>query len=149
MKQSFKSISVLILSFAVILTSCRKEESEFIESPPEDTIEPNSSIANLMLRTATNDGSIDNILDLANCFKIKLPITITANSVEISINSENDYGKVEFEFDEEYDDVNVLDISYPITVVLSDYSEIAINNNSELSNLAATCNGENIADDDI
>ena len=123
--------------------------TEDLETPPEDTLEPNSSTANLMLRTISNDGSNDNILDLANCFNIKLPITVTANSSEVIINTESDYDKVEYIFDEEYDDVNVLNITYPVTIIQDDYTEVVVNNNSELTNFAATCNGENILDDDI
>jgi len=149
MKLSFKIVLILLFAFAAVLTSCRKEETEIIETPPEDILEPNSSIANLMLRTATNDGSNDNILDLANCFNIKLPIVVSANSTEIILNNESDYDKVESIFDEEYDDINVLDISFPITIIQKDYSEITINNSSELNSLAATCNGENNVDNDI
>ncbi|WCO00623.1 hypothetical protein [Psychroserpens ponticola] len=149
MKTAFKFVSILLFTFALVLTSCRKEESEFIETPPEDTLEPNSLIADLMLRTVTNDGSNDNILDLANCINIKLPITVTANSTEIVINSETDYNKVEYIFDEEYDDINVLNISFPITIVYTDYSEAIMNNIDDLYNTADICNGENIADEDI
>lgn len=149
MKLASKTVLILVFSFTTVFTSCRKEETEIIEAPPEDILEPNSSIADLMLRTAINDGSNDNILDFANCFNIKLPIVVSANSTEIIINTDSDYDKVESVFDEEYDDINVLDISFPITIVQSDYSEITINNTSELNSLAATCNSENSADNDI
>ncbi|MBR9846320.1 MAG: hypothetical protein GYB35_09535 [Algicola sp.] len=149
MNTSFKIIFVFSFCFAVVLTSCRKEETEFIETPHEDTLEPNSSIANLMLRTVTNDGSHDNILDAANCFNLKFPVTVTANSTEVIINNETDYDKVESIFDEEYDDVNDLQIAFPVTIIQSDYSEVVINSNSELSDFAANCNGENSIDDDI
>ena len=149
MNTALKINFLFLLCFAVLLTSCRKEETEFIETPPEDTLEPNSSIANLMLRTVTNDGSHDNILDAANCFNLKFPITVTANSTEVIINDETDYDKVESIFDEEYDDVNNLEITFPVTIIQSDYSEVVINSNSELTSFAATCNGENSIDDDI
>ncbi|WP_033961621.1 hypothetical protein [Psychroserpens jangbogonensis] len=149
MKISFNIVLVLLFSFLLMLTSCRKEETEFIETPPEDVLEPNSSIASLMLRTATNDGSNDNIIDFANCFNIKLPITVIANSTEVIISTESDYDKVEFIFDEEYDDINALDISFPIVIVHNDYSETIVNNNNELDSFAASCNGENITDSDI
>lgn len=149
MRLSFKYISILLFSFAFVLTSCRKEESEFIETAPDDILGPNSSIANLMLRTVTNDGSNDNILDFANCFNIKLPVIVAANSIEVALNTESDYDKVETIFDEEYDDINVLDISYPITIIGTDYSETLVYNSSELNNFASTCNGENTMDNDI
>ena len=149
MNISFKNTFIILLSMAMALTSCRKEETELIETPPEDTLSANSTIANLMQRVATNDGSNDNILDFANCFNIQLPVTVTANSIEVTINTASDYDLVESIFDEEYDDINVLDITFPISIAQSDHSVISVNNIAELNNLAALCSGENIADNDI
>ena len=149
MIKTFKSILIVFFTLALALTSCRKEETEFINSPSDDVLEPNSTVANLMLRTTSYDGSKDNIIDRANCFSIKLPITVIANSNEVILSSESDYDMVEYIFDEEYDDVNNLDISFPVTIIKNDYSEIIVNNNSELNNFAALCNGENISDNDI
>nr|WP_321233117.1 hypothetical protein [uncultured Psychroserpens sp.] len=149
MKVRIKTIVILFFSSLVMLTSCRKEETEFIETPPEDNLEANSLVADLMLRTVTNDGSNDNILDLANCFNIKFPVTVTANSINVAINNEEDYYMVESIFDEDYTDINNLDISFPITIVNSDFSEDTINSMSELIANANNCNGENVADNDI
>lgn len=133
----------------MMLTSCRKEETEFIETPPEDVLTPNALVTEFMLRTAENDGSNDNILDLANCFNIKFPVTVTANSISVQLNNEDDYERVESIFDEDYTDTNTLDISFPITIVKSDFSEATINNMNELIANASICNGENISDNDI
>ncbi|MDG5492112.1 hypothetical protein [Psychroserpens sp. SPM9] len=149
MKTTAKSIFVLLVSLVFLLTSCRKEDIEIIETPPEDLITLNSTVANLIQRTATNDGSNDNILDLANCFNIELPVTVTANSIEVIIYDEDDYDLVEAIFDQDDDDMDTLVISYPITIILSDYSAISINNATELNTYVMTCNGENVADDDI
>ena len=56
---------VVLISFA--LASCRKEETEFIQAPEEETLNPNSNVALLMQRTASNDGSevtINNLNEL-------------------------------------------------------------------------------------
>lgn len=149
MKSTFKLVLIILFSTVLMFTSCRKEEMEFIETPPEDVLQPNSTLANLMLRTATNDGSNDNILDFANCFNIKFPIAVSANSINLQINNEDDYYLVESIFDEDYTDINNLDITFPITIVNSDFSEDTINSMSELIANANNCNGENIADNDI
>lgn len=149
MKILNKPFVLLIFSFLFVLTSCRKEESEFIDTPPEDTIEPNSSVLNLMLRTATNDGSNDNIIDYANCFNIVLPIVVTANSNEIDVYTDSDFDMIESIFDENDDDTDTLIITFPITIVLTDFTEVILNDNNELITYASTCNGENIDDDDI
>lgn len=146
---SMKTYLIALLSIAVLFVSCRKEEMELIESPPEDTLEPTSNIADLMKRTASNDGSIDNILDYANCFTVQLPVTVTANGIQVEITNEDDLNQVESIFDSLDDDTDYLQFNYPITIILPDFSEVIVNNYSELNQNAANCNGENEVDDDI
>ncbi|TXE20003.1 hypothetical protein ES692_01720 [Psychroserpens burtonensis] len=149
MKTTTKTTLILLFLLVLFFTSCRSEETEFIETPPEDLIQNNSVVASLIQRTAANDGSNDNILDFANCFNIKLPINVKANSIPVNINSTNDYYLVESIFDEDYDDTDVVEITFPITIVNSDFSEVIINDLEELTARANSCNGENISDDDI
>ena len=149
MKTRFNLGVIFILCISLSLGSCRKEETEFIDTPNEDVIEPESTIADLMLRTSSKDGSDDNILDVANCFSVKLPVTVTANSIEVTVNNSSELSLVESIFDEEYDDVNDLEISFPITVIKSDFTETEVNSIAELNSISEDCNGENEADYDI
>ncbi|MBR9915046.1 MAG: hypothetical protein GYB32_09520 [Algicola sp.] len=138
--------SVLLL---VLSTACRKEEMESIQTAPEDTLEANSNIAQLMQRTTMNDGSNDNIIDNSNCFNISLPVTVIANDIEVTVNTEEDYLVIESIFDAFDDDYDSLEILFPIIIVLNDFSEITIANYSELNNYSNNCNGENEFDADI
>ncbi|MFL1011218.1 hypothetical protein [Flavisericum labens] len=144
-------IIILFLNLLIwtSFTSCRTEESEIIETPEEEALTSNSIVANLMQKTSTKDGSNDNIIDFANCFSIKLPVTVTANGQEISINSEEDYKIIEYIFDENDDDIDSISIAFPITIILYNFTEVSINSYSELVSYASNCNGENEADDDI
>ncbi|PWK19602.1 hypothetical protein [Xanthomarina spongicola] len=146
-----KELKILLLHLIIAssILSCRTEESELIETPTEDTIKTNSLIANLMKRTTSNDGSVDNIIDYANCFTVKLPISVTANGVQLTIYTANDYDDIEFIFDEFDDDNDTIIISYPITIILEDYSEVSISNSTELLSYSSNCHGENVLDDDI
>lgn len=146
MKIKFFHIALLLLT---IFSSCRKEEMEFIDTSPEDTIEANSSVAMSMQRIAMKDGSPDNIIDQANCLTVDLPVTVVANGTELIIATDDDYSSIEAIFDDSINDVDFLEIYFPITVIFSDYSTTVINNQTELTNLAATCTGENEIDDDI
>ena len=65
----------ILFSFILIFLSCRKEETEFIQTPEDEILESNSNIAILIERTTSNDGSIDNIVDRANCFDVAFPYT--------------------------------------------------------------------------
>ena len=140
---------VFILSMLLLNTSCRKEEIEFVQAPPEDTLTPNSQVADLMQRTAMNDGSVDNIIDYANCFSVQLPVTVVVNGMQIDVNSSSDYDLIESIFDDSDDDSDGIVINFPITIILNDFSQVVINSQSELNSYALNCNGENENDDDI
>ena len=144
-----KVIITLLFLVGLSVTSCRTEETEFIQAPDDETLAANSSIAVLMKRTASNDGSNDNIVDRANCFDIKFPYEVQVNSQEITLNSNSDFVSVECVFDQSDDDTDTLDIIFPINIILSDFSEKTITNASELNSYTVNCNGENVADNDI
>ena len=140
---------IICFIIAVSIVSCRTEEMEIIEPPAEEVIGIDSEATDLLIRTATNDGSNDNILDGANCFNIQLPVTVIANGIEVIINEDDDLDLVEAIFDEFTDDTDTLEIVFPITIILDDYSEVVINSQAELNAAAIQCPGENEDDDDI
>jgi len=141
-----KKIIALLVFSALLFSSCRVAETINID---ESVLEANSNVANLIQRTSLNDGSNDNIIDRANCFNVKLPVTVIANTTQITINSDSDFDIVEAIFDASDTDTDTLQIIFPITIVLSDFTEIFINNQSEFDAIANTCNGENEPDSDI
>lgn len=149
MKKTLKLLSVFMIGLAVLATSCRSEESELIEAPQNESLEANSRVANLLQRTAQNDGSDDNIIDSASCLDIELPVTVNVNGLEVIVDSEEDLELIEDIFDEFEDDEDELEILFPITIVLADFTEIVIENQDQLEDLAEDCAGENEDDDDI
>ncbi|WP_055435737.1 LamG domain-containing protein [Lacinutrix algicola] len=146
---NFKKLLFLPLIIFALIQSCQTEETEITNPPEEDIIEANSTIANLMSKTTSNDGSVDNILDYANCLEVVLPVTIAANGVTITIESSTDYNTLETLLDAFADDGDEIVFTFPITVTLNDYTEIVINNQAELETQIELCNGENEDDDDI
>jgi hypothetical protein len=136
--------------FALLLfMSCQEEVVEVTEPTEGEALVANSELTSLMKSTSTKDGSEDNIIDEANCLSVNFPVTVVANGTEIIINSKDDYTLVETVFDASDDDVDTLQIVYPITITMSDYSEVIVSNRQELITLAQQCNGENQQDDDI
>lgn len=144
-----KTITYVFIMLLLFNISCRTEETESIQAPVEQVLVANSSIASLMLKTSSNDGSKDNIIDKSNCFNIELPITVTVNGSTIVINSEEDYNFIEFLFDDDDDDDDSILITFPITITLEDFTQVIINNISELNNYSNKCHGENEYDNDI
>ncbi|RAJ17051.1 hypothetical protein [Olleya aquimaris] len=149
MKTSQKVFTACILFAFILLNSCRTEDMEIINPPEEETLVVNSTVANLMQRTASNDGSNDNIIDNSNCFNIQLPVTVFVNGLEIIVDSESDFETIEDIFDEMEDDEDTITIQFPITIILADYTEVVINNLDEFEDFSDDCNGENEYDDDI
>ena len=144
-----KNLIAFLFFFVLIFSSCRKELIINETGPDQPGLEANSNVANLMKMVSLNDGSNDNIIDNANCFNIQLPVTVIVNGIEVIVNSEEDFDTIEDIFDEFDDDDDELQIIFQIIIVLSDFTEMAINNQSELDNIADDCNGENEYDDDI
>lgn len=140
---------LLFLSVFLLFNACRTEDEEIISTPPEQILTADSNAANLITRIATNDGSNDNILDNASCINIQLPVTILIDGIEISINSEEDFEIIEEIFNEFGDDIDELDFIFPITIILSDFTEIVINDISELEIFIEECPEENEEDEDI
>ncbi len=144
-----KPIMLLVIGVLLTMSSCRNEDDLNIEPPAEETIEANSVVANLLSRTASNDGSEDNIIDNASCLSVQLPVTVTVNGVELEINDEDGYEDIEDIIDLFDDDVDAVVISYPVTIILTDFSTVVVNSDTELIALASDCVGENEDDDDI
>ena len=148
-KPKFKLMSLMLVSVIILFTACRKEEFEYIAPPTEENLQQNTAAANLLQRTSLKDGSKDNIIDRSNCFTIQLPVTVIANGMTIEVVNENDYNSIEAIFDAYDDDTDTLDIQFPITIILADYTEVVIYDALELLSYSSQCHGENENDDDI
>jgi len=149
MKNVFKySVFSLLFMATLMVTSCQEEFEELPQPDEQQTIMASSSTALLIERTTSNDGSFDNIVDGASCFALNFPYTVEVNGIQITIDSREDLHLIEEIFDAIDDDVDLLDIIFPITITLSDFTEIVINNKEELRALAEECI-EGGDDDDI
>ncbi len=147
--KTFKTTLLLVLSLLLTTTSCKTEDDVSIDPPVETTLLANSVLAGQIQNITLNDGSVDNIVYNANCFTIQLPITVTINSVVITITDIGNYEDIEDLFDEFDDDDDSLDIAFPITIILADFTEIEINSLDALEDYADDCNNEDEEDDDI
>ncbi len=149
MKNVFKfSVFSLLFIATLLVTSCQEEFEELPQPDEQQTIMASSSTAKLIERTSTNDGSFDNIVDGASCIALNFPYTVEVNGIQITIDSREDLHLIEEIFDAIDEDVDILDIIFPITITLGDFTEIVINNKEELRALAEECR-EGGDDDDI
>lgn len=149
MKTKFNFLLLFPLFALLLFTSCQKEVIAVTPPTEAEALVADSQLTALIDSTSKMDGSKDNIIDKASCISVELPVTVIANGLEITIDTENDYQVIKAIFDEFEDDNDHLEIIFPITIVLADHSEIVIQNRQDLENLASQCQGENQPDDDI
>ena len=138
MRLNFKNLLVLSLFAFLTVFSCQDEVFEETQDQ-EQTLEPNSTVVNLMQATSSNDGTVDNLLDSTDCFSIELPVTIIANGITITISSLEDLELLEDIFDEFEDDEDLLEFLFPITIILNDYTEIVIEDEESLEDFIDQC----------
>lgn len=146
-----KSISLFLtyigmLLMAVALGSCQEEHEELPIGGDHDAIKASSTTGKLIRKASSKNGSFDDIVDGAGCFAINFPYVVHVGGAEITVGTPADLKKIEKVFDEIDDDI--LDIVFPITITLSDFSEIKINDSDQLEDLVEECM-EGGDDDDI
>ncbi|NJB37297.1 hypothetical protein [Croceivirga sp. JEA036] len=149
MKKILKKLTYASLFFmALAFTSCQEEFEEIGNQEEQQAIEVGSNTALLIENTSANDGSFDNIVDGSSCIAVQFPYTVAVAGVEITIDSIADLKVIEELFDEVDTDDDLLEIFFPVTVTLSDFTEVVIENKEALRELAADCL-EGGDDDDI
>lgn len=143
-----KNILMLIAIFG-LLVSCQKEESQFIDDSNEDTVTANSVTTTLLTRVSQNPGSWDDLIDDSPCAALVYPVTVIANGQEIILQSVADIAQVAAVFDQFPNDNDVLEIVFPITVQLWDYTLVTVNNQSDLQDIIDTCASNPEANNEI
>jgi len=148
MSTRIKFLSIFILFTLLILSGCQNEVVEIIDPPNDQVITPNSAVADLVQRTSLKDGSHDNIIDQASCISLVLPVTVIANGLEITIDSEDDFKLLEQILDRLEEKEDILELIFPVNVILADHSKITIDNEDDFKALRDECK-EGGDDDDI
>ncbi len=148
MSSKLNSLILLLTIVGIFLSGCQKEVTEIIDPSAEEAFNSSSTVADLVNRTSLNDGSDDNIIDGSSCTQLVLPITVIVNGLEITLDSKEDFNTVEHIIDQFSDDDDVIEILFPVTVILADHSELQLNNKDDLEDLVDQCT-EGGMDDDI
>ncbi|MCG2419291.1 hypothetical protein K8089_09675 [Aequorivita sp. F47161] len=146
MKKSYFFRFIFLVLLSVSLFSCQKEEEEHIDETEEETITATSPLTTLLLRTSQNPGAYDDIIDQNSCASIILPVTVVANGQQVTVNTPEDINIIKDIFNLFPNDTDTLEIMFPISLELFDYTQVTINNQAELDALAATCD---VADAEI
>ncbi|MDC7999541.1 hypothetical protein POV26_00665 [Aequorivita todarodis] len=133
----------VLFFLSVSIFSCQKEEEEYIDETNDETITANSPLTGMLLRTSQNPGTYDDIIDGNSCASVVLPVTVIANGQQVTINSPEDVTIIKDIFNLFPNDTDTLEIIFPITLKLFDYTQVTVNSQSELDALAASCGTNN------
>ncbi|WP_248722243.1 hypothetical protein [Seonamhaeicola sp. ML3] len=136
-----KHLNILTTALAVVfmaLTSCQDEiDSE--NGNRTDTNSANSSTAKNLERSSAYDGSFDDFLDGISCSSILLPVTATVNGTQLTLVTESDYNLVLNILGEFIGDDDTITFQFPLSVRLSNYTEVQVANQTEYDALMTAC----------
>ncbi len=138
---------LLVLFLSALTLACQEESVVIIEPPVEDAFTASSQIAEAVGKVTLRDGSNDNILSKGSCLSFELPVTVIVNGQELVITSDDDLGLVEYIIDEFDDDDDDIIITFPVTIILADYTRIEITSADELESYIDECEEGGIDDD--
>ena len=138
---------LLITTVLLLLTSCREESDDNIFPSEEEALLANTELSNLILKSTTNNGATDNILDGSSCYSISLPVTVVIEKLKIIVASPADFDQIEDVFENLEEDIEDLTFIYPITLIDSNFTEIIVKNEDQFDELLDRC--EDSIDDDI
>jgi hypothetical protein len=139
MRRSFRIFLILVVGSFLFLYGCQKEIDETIEAPKKEVFTQGSSVADLVRRTVQKDGSADNIIDGSSCSSLILPVTVIVNEKEITLDTPDDFYDVELILDEFDNDDDNIEILFPVSVILSDHSELILKDEDDLEDLIDLC----------
>lgn len=136
--KNLKSLFAILCMSLLTFTSCQDE----IDSENGDRTNTNSATsptANNLERSSMYDGSFDDFLDGMSCSSILLPVTATINNQEVTLISQADYALVLNILGEVVGDDDSIEFQFPLSVRLSNYTEVQVTNQAEYDALMDAC----------
>lgn len=138
MNFSVKKI-VFIVLLPILILGCIKE-IDLTEGENPNTNGRNSETTNHYKRIGMYDGSFDDLIDNNSCSSVKLPVSLLANNIPVTITNISDYQLVLNIFNLSPIDVDLVVFNFPITTINQDYSQTSITSQVQFDNLSAACN---------
>ncbi|MCD9577031.1 hypothetical protein [Flavobacterium soyae] len=118
---SFKKyLSIAVFLF---LLSCQHESDDQNDNNAQGTITNTSPLTSYLQRVAMVQTVQDNIIDGSTYCTIKFPYTVTVNNEQIAVNSAADYQKVIDNINASNTDDDIVNITFPVTMVYYNYYE--------------------------
>ena len=138
MNFSLKKIAFLFL-LPIAIFGCMKE-IDLTEGENPNSNNANSETTNHYKRIGMYDGSFDDLIDNISCSSVKLPVSLLANNIPLTITKIADYQLVLNIFNLSPIDTDTIVFNFPITILNQDYSQTSVTTQSQFNNLSALCN---------
>ncbi|MDP3945116.1 MAG: hypothetical protein Q8Q51_04405 [Lutibacter sp.] len=116
------------------------KEIDLTEGENPNTNNANSETTNYYKRIGMYDGSFDDLIDNISCSSVKLPVSLLANNIPLTITKIADYQLVLNIFNLSPIDTDTVVFNFPITILNQDYSQTSVTSQSQFNNLSALCN---------
>jgi hypothetical protein len=131
-----KIVSIVLLPILII--GCIKE-IDLTEGENPDTNNRNSETTSHYKRIGFYDGSFDDLIDNNACSSVKLPVSLLANNIPLTITNASDYQLVLNIFNQSPFDADIVVFNFPITILNQDYSQTPITSQAQFDNLSVAC----------
>ncbi|SEO43157.1 hypothetical protein SAMN05444671_3426 [Flavobacterium sp. CF108] len=127
-----KYLSIAVFFF---LLSCQHESDDQDDNNAQGTITNASPLTSYMQRVAMVQTVQDNVIDGSTYCMIKFPYTVTVNNEQIAVNSAADYQKVIDNINASNTDDDIVNITFPVTMVYYNYYEKFIPDQADFDSL--------------
>lgn len=136
--KTLKWITGIALMSIFSLTSCQSEVDE-VEGDNPNTNTANSTTATNLKRVAMFDGSSDDFIDGSSCSALKFPFIAKVNGVSLTFISQLSFEQAISILGELNNNDDTVEIKFPVTLKMSDYTEVTVNSQAEYDVLVNNC----------
>ena len=136
--KTLKWITGIALMSIFSLTSCQSEVDE-VEGDNPNTNTANSTTATNLKRVAMFDGSSDDFIDGSSCSALKFPFIAKVNGVSLTFISQLSFEQAISILGELNNNDDTVEIKFPVTLKMSDYTEVTVNSQAEYDAIVNNC----------
>ncbi|WOK07479.1 DUF4382 domain-containing protein [Imperialibacter roseus] len=138
---------IVLMSLVISAISCQEPTEDITEPGKEAAFTKGSTLGQLLQKMSLKDGSDDNVIDNASCLTLVLPVKGSFRGKAFTVSKEADLAVLQdiYYLNPYQSDRFLLD--FPLRVIKSDHTEVAVSSQEELDVLAALCVGNGLDDD--
>lgn len=136
--KTLKLITGIALLGIFSFTSCQSEVDD-VQGDNPNTNSANSTMATNLKRVSMYDGSSDDFIDGSSCSTIKFPYVAKVNGVNITFINQLSLEQAITILGEFNNDTDTVQLQFPITIKMSDYTEVTVNSQAEFNAITNSC----------